>query len=163
MTETVAVQPTLQSLAQGFWSQLQDDRAARAELRRCRTTSDVRFTPAYHRLRRAMAAAGLRPFEPRLAAAAALLAHATENDASARPGQQLGRAEGERAFMSGLRFRRLVASVEPDELMRGWIRAARLLGGRINVGEATRMLVYWGDRTRRELAQDYYDTAPNEK
>jgi CRISPR system Cascade subunit CasB len=48
----------------------------------------------------------------------------------------------------------------PDELMRSFIHAVRLLDRKANVPDLARGLRYWGDNTRQRWAFDYYAAAP---
>lgn len=161
MNDNSGVRP-LEDVTVSFWEQLQQDRGARAYLRRCRTATEVAFSPAFHRLRRTLERNDHSPYWPRLAALVGVLAHTEQNDPTRTVGAQLASGTGDAATLSGLRFRRLVASSEPDELLRGWVRAVRLTKGRMNVGGLATTLLYWGDRVRRELAGSFYDTNPNE-
>lgn len=155
--------PTLASLTVALLNRLDDDRGARAELRRCHTTTEVMLTPTYHEFRRELVQAGYDVFSPRLAALVGVLAHVASHDDQERVGAQLAHGKrGGNASVSGLRFRRLLASQEPDDLYRSWLRAVRLVDGRVNVADLANRFAYWGDRARRELAQEYYDAAPNE-
>mgnify|MGYP000860977718 FL=1 len=66
------------------------------------------------------------------------------------------------ARVSGLRFRRLLATPERDQLLSPLVRALRLTGGRANLLEIARSAFFWGDRVRKRWAYDYYECAPKE-
>jgi len=106
---------------------------------------------------------------PRVAAAAAVLAH-IRTDAEPGSGYRRRFAEmlgqGERPPMSPLRFKRLLAATEDQELMVAFRRAVMLVGARnINVGDVAASILDWSERRRMRWAFDYYGAgmaAPND-
>lgn len=146
-----------------WWTGLEEDRASRAELRRCRSPSEVVFCPAYHRLLH-----GLQPVGPvrreALAAVAGLLAHVAAHETSSLASHMGASAKGasERARVSGLRFRRLLRFQTRSELYGPFLRILRLLERRANVLDLARSIYWWNERTRRQWALDYYTQAPTE-
>src|SRR5690606_11351005 len=110
--------PRLAAALRGWWSGLDDDRAARAELRRAHDITAVSLTPAYQRAYRRLREAGwdvegVSPLNDRLAAVIGLLAH-VKADGDQSPAQAMSRDDsGEgRPPVSPLRFQRLLEA--PD-------------------------------------------------
>jgi CRISPR system Cascade subunit CasB len=95
---------------------------------------------------------------PRVAVIAMVLAHVRDD----APGQKAIQAVGktrERAEpkLSRLRFRRLLACRDDDELAREMRRFVALAGGTVNIGDLAESLFYWSDRTRARWAFYYHD------
>lgn len=145
-----------------WWNKLQDDRGARAELRRVKTLSGVAFIPAYHRLCNRLQLPEKN--RKRLALIAGLCSHAKENApesitllmASSKKG-------GEKATVSGLRFRKLLVINDLEELYQMMIRIIRLLNNTVNILDLARTMYWWNEKTKRNLAFEYYGKAVNEK
>lgn len=144
-----------------WWRKLDDDRAGRGELRRCGTVAEVAFVPAYHRLLRWLGSR-LGPSDARkVAAIAGVLAHV---DAEPAPGATLARQMGARSGSAGpavsdARFRHLIRSEEPEELMRELIRIVRQLHRTAAIEPLFRDLMRWDEETRMRWARDYYEAA----
>jgi CRISPR system Cascade subunit CasB len=144
-----------------WWKSLDEDRAGRAELRRCGTVGDVAFTAAYHRLLRRLGSRLAEADARCVAAIAAVLAHVEKEplgDAS------LARLMGTHAdnagpIVSDSRFRQLLRSEDPEELMRGLIRVVRQLNRIAPVDGLFRDLTRWNEVTRTRWARDYYEAA----
>jgi CRISPR system Cascade subunit CasB len=65
--------------------------------------------------------------------------------------------QGERPPMSPLRFKRLLAATEDQDLMAAFRRAIRLAGAHnINVGDVAESILDWSERRRMRWAFDYY-------
>jgi CRISPR system Cascade subunit CasB len=97
---------------------------------------------------------------PRVAAAAAVLAY-IRSDAEPGSGYRRRFAEmlgqGERPPMSPLRFKRLLAANEDQDIMIAFRRAVMLVGARnINVGDVAASILDWSERRRMRWAFDYY-------
>ncbi len=168
-------QPMQPSLADGRRNPAAD-RAALARLRRAPGVADMLGDDAvfalYRRLGFARGAAAARL--PWVAAVALVLAHLRQPTPGGRP---LAAAVGcqvpddpASAAMSALRFRRLLAAEDPDDLVRH-LRRALALAGRdagIDVGRLAADILAWpdpvgGPRVRTRWAFDYYaagDAAP---
>lgn len=155
--------PALDKLLE-WWRGLKNHPADRAELRRCKATSDVFFAPSFHALRLSVRQVG-QVSDERLAVAAGALAHVRSEwpkpfavqMATAKPG-------GTAAAVSGLRFRRLIqiGADEPDKLLRAMVRVIHLVGETANVGTLADGIYWWNDRIRRQWATEYYTTARQE-
>jgi CRISPR system Cascade subunit CasB len=148
-----------------WWRALQDAPGERAELRRCKTVTNVFFAPAFHRLRFALGKHA-RTNAERLAVVAAVLAHVkTPAHGSFASQMAAPKSAGKSATVSGLRFRRLikVGRDEHDKLLRDMIRMVRFLGDVAHITDLANGLYWWNDQTRRQWATDYYTSAPQEQ
>ena len=143
-----------------WWTGLEHARGDRAELRRCHDIVDLGLCEGYHRLRLALEPHG-RVDNRRLAVVAGVLSHLREHDGSAGlPAQMARRAEGtDRARVSGLRFKRLLAVEQADALLGPLTRVVRLLRGRANAVSLAEGVLGWGQGIRTCWAYDYYDKA----
>lgn len=154
--------PETQALI-AWWQTLNDNRGDRAELRRCSTLAEVAFTPAYHKLRFALAKFG-RVNADGLALVAGLAARVKSNVTVDSFAEQMatGKADGS-ARVSGLRFRRLLKIKDREELFTAMGRTVALLGGAVNLYSFANSLYYWNDRTRKQWAFEYYTKSPSEQ
>ena len=174
------------SVARRWWRALQPyrgdgspnptgDRAALAQLRRAADIKDILVDEAVIELHRQLGFEGRSADKtlPWVAATASALAHVREDDRR-RPARAVGRASFEdknfeTAAMKPLRFRRLLAAREPDEVAREMRRLVQLAEGKLDVGTlATAILAWphpeWGDSVRTHWAYDYFaagDAAPS--
>ncbi|MEW6593571.1 MAG: type I-E CRISPR-associated protein Cse2/CasB [Thermodesulfobacteriota bacterium] len=146
-----------------WWQGLDDNRGDRADLRRCATLAEVVFTPAFHRLRLALAKFGLVNVDS-LALVAGLAARVKSNLPDNTIAEQMatGKADGS-ARVSGLRFRRLLKVKDQGELFSPMTRVVALLGGVVNLQSLAGSLYYWNDRTRKQWAFEYYSQSPSEQ
>lgn len=172
----------LESAARSWWHALQPDpsggrrgdRAALARLRRCTAPIDAMTEPAvfdlYRRMGFTAAEAALRL--PWVAVVAMVLAH-VRDDASDSPARSVGRQHWDdqsfdTAWMKPLRFQRLLAAREPEDVAREMRRLVALAERRINVGALAAAVLEWadpdrGDQLRARWAFDYHaagDAAP---
>jgi len=97
----------------------------------------------------------------RVAVVAAVLAHVSADATPGSSGFRRGFADllgrGERPPMSALRFKRLLAATEDQDLMGAFRRAVALAGKKdIDVGDVATSLLDWSDRRRMHWAFDYY-------
>lgn len=150
-----------------WWQALDQDRGKRANLRRAAGPSEVAFEPSFHnlltRLRAHRYAMG-REGTVVLAAVAGLAAHVKSHVGGASVARQMAtpKSPGASAPVSGLRFRRLLAVSDRDELYPLLVRLVRLLDGRVNIVSLANSVFWWNERTKREWAYDYYATSPSE-
>jgi CRISPR system Cascade subunit CasB len=80
----------------------------------------------------------------------------SENGVRRRFAEMLGQGR-ERPLMRELRFKRLLAATEDQDLMISFRRAITLVGARnIDVGDVAASLLDWSDRRRIRWAFDYY-------
>jgi CRISPR system Cascade subunit CasB len=150
-----------------WWEGLDQDRGERANLRRAAAPTDVVFGSSFHKLLGGLRRRGYRLGSDRataLASVAGLVAHAKLHVGGASMAQQMATAKfsGAGARVSGLRFRRLLAVSDRNELYPLLLRVVRLLDGRVNLVSLANAAFWWNERTRQEWAYDYYATAPSE-
>lgn len=161
-----------------FHKSLNDDRAARAVLRRANSLTEVVFVPAYHRFLHDFADAyaaqcgeagqvwgDMRRL--RLAAIAGLLSHVRTEERLTKAFRQTVAAQMARSkretdapVVSDLRFRRLLQADDVESLYPMLRRVLALMDGRIDPYLLADDLWHWGDRRRRQWAYDYYGELP---
>lgn len=151
----------------GWWKSLDRDRGERANLRRAASPTEVAFCPCFHRLLGQLRAQGYPlPNESAsgLAAGAGLAAHVKSNLNNASFAQQMAtpKKHGGSARVSGLRFRRLLAVSDRDELYPQLVRVIRLLDGKVNLVSLANAAFWWNEQTKKEWAYEYYATSPSE-
>lgn len=143
-----------------WWSNLENNKGTRAELRRCATPEKVMFQPAFPPLCRQ-----LEPFlgkqwnwELRLASVVGLLSHVRQTT-----GQTLAyQMTGNPPKVSELRFRRLLQR-ERDELYGPMIRILRMLNHTANLPDLIDSIFNWGDPVRKRWAFEYFPNTPESK
>ena len=158
--------------ARRWWRSLQPDeqtgqrgdRAALARLRRAGSALEAAAEPATADL------FGKLMFEhperdlARAALVAAVLAHVRRDDGATTVARAMGAPRGgddTTALLTPLRFKRLIAAREPDDLLIGFRRAVAILGDTANVKDLARQLLAWtderhSDRARTLFAFDYH-------
>lgn len=153
-------------LFQDWWEELKDRRGDRAGLRRARSTLEVVLQPAFVELLRSLEKQqGTRINNDwqiqRLALIAGVLS-GMEQETSDSMAQLMAkpRSGGDMPCVSPLRFRRLLVIQDPEELLISWKRTLRLLDNKANISDLVYRLFWWNDRTRREMALEYYRHAP---
>ena len=150
-----------------WWKSLCDeDRAGRAELRRCANVAEVAFTAPYHRLLRWLGSRLAEGDARRVAAIAAALAHVESepgDGASFAKRMAKPKGDGQTSVVSDARFRHLLRNDDPDEMMRELVRVIRQLDREAPVEALFRDLMIWDERTRMRWARDYYEAAPAAK
>lgn len=145
-----------------WWKELENNKGDRAELRRCRSATDVAFTQAFYRFLRAIDRKDRSNID-QLALIAGVLAHVEKNDPSNRIAEQMAtQKSGSNARVSGLRFRRLLKIDDREELYQALVRLIHLLNGTANIFSLAESAFYWSERTRKDWAYDYYSNAPQE-
>lgn len=158
---------------------LEEDRGARARLRRSAGPDEVIFERAFHRLLQSLERAEpplfLRIRERRraLAALAGLAARVREHVPAPRTAvthasalaRQMGTAGARKGSMgpavSEMRFRRLLTSTDLDDRFFQLARVIHLLGDRIDLLSLADGVFDWNDDPdlRQHWAYDYYDAA----
>lgn len=165
--ETEVSQAEHRSTLWRWWRSLaEEDRAGRAELRRCWTVAEVAFTAPYHRLLRRLGSRLGEGDARTVAAVAAILAHVEREPGEAASfARAMGapRGEGQGPVVSDSRFRHLLRNEDPDELMRELIRIVRQLDRTAPVDALFGDLMRWDEKTRLRWARDYYEAAPDSK
>ena len=155
-----------------WWTDLEADKGERAELKRAENPLRVAFSPAYHDLLHRLQEAGYRlgpGSRERLAVLAGLAAHVKRHTDNARSlATQMGSPQGsDKAPVSGLRFRRILATDDLGDLYTQLRRAISLLDGTANLIDLARVLFRWQPIAeqnpydpRKNWAYDYYAAAP---
>lgn len=153
-----------------WWRSLaEEDRAGRAELRRCGTVGEVAFTAPYHRLLQWLGSRLGEGDAKRVAVLAAVLAHIDEEPAEASSlAKRMGTPKGDGLgpTVSDARFRHLLRNEEPDEMLRELVRSIRQLDRRASVDTLFRDVMRWDEPTRMRWARDFYEAsapAPKKK
>jgi CRISPR system Cascade subunit CasB len=146
-----------------WWKSLaEEDRAGRAELRRCGTVGEVAFTAPYHRLLQRLGSRLGEVDAKRVAVLAAVLAHVEEEPAGESSlARRMGtpKGEGQGPLVSDARFRHLLRNEEPDELLRELIRAVRQLDRKASVDPLFRDVMRWDEPTRMRWAREFYEAS----
>jgi len=145
-----------------WWHALADNRGDRAALRRASSVQQVMFNPGFHRLWHRLSNTRWNRSE-RVALIAALAARIKQNDARKPFAAQLGSppAGREKAILSGLRFRRLLQTDRPDDLLQACSRAIAIRNGQANITNLAESVYWWNDRVHRQWAFDYYAANPS--
>lgn len=157
-----AKQPLEHQQVLTWWQSLEQNRGDRAALRRASSIEQVMFNPGFHRLWRNLRdTSWSRP--ERVALIAALAARVRDHDPQRSFAAQLGAPPSgrENAALSGLRFRRILQVIEPDELLQACSRAIAICAGRVNVVSLAESVYWWTDGVRKQWAFDYYDANPS--
>jgi CRISPR system Cascade subunit CasB len=148
--------PEARSVLLAWWQALDDNRGDRAALRRCHSPDSVVMVPAFHRLVTELRGLGVAVRTDALARVAGLAVHVKGHTESGRVARQMAERDNDRPRVSELRFRRLLAFTEADELYPAMRRTIRLLDGSLDLIDLAQSLYWWNDRTRKEWAYDYY-------
>ena len=147
-----------------WFHQLDENRGARARLRRAVRPADAVFEPSFHLLlhRVLPPAAAERPdVQLALAAVAGLVARVQEHIEGRSLAEQMGEPRAGRTPVSEARLRRLLALADRDleERYRQLARLLPLLDGRVDVRELADAAATWNLHTRQRWAYDYYQAA----
>jgi CRISPR system Cascade subunit CasB len=166
-------QDTSHTILLDWWTALEADKGERAELKRTENPLRVVFSPAYHNLLYRLQEAGYRlgsSNRERLALLAGLAAHVRQHtDSAGSLAAQMGRSKpgSDKATVSELRFRRILATDDLGELYTQLRRAISLLDGAVNLIDLARVLFHWRPIAeqnpydpRKNWAYDYYAVAP---
>lgn len=137
-----------------WYNELENDKGGRAELRRAHNPIEVVFLSVYHRLYAKLEASS--PDKEALACVAGLCAHVKENQKDEFAKQMEGN-------ISSLRFRKLLAINDREDLYHMMIRIIRQLGGKVNVADLAKTVYWWNEKTKKELAYEYYANASSKK
>lgn len=144
-----------------WWTQLENDKGGRAELRRASSVFEALMCPAFQRLQRRLVAispeAFGKPYQlDRLAMACALMAHVKETSEHSLPKAMSHRLNGaERNPVSELRFKRLLESPDDEALFTGLRRVLPLIDRKVDLLSLTSAVLYWGNTVKRTWAYEY--------
>ncbi len=141
---------------------LEENRGARAELRRCKSHRDVYISRAFRRgllpwLEKAGFDFGEAELE-RLALPVGVLAHAKTLTPETQFPRLLGKTDKGSEDMRDVRFRKLLSIADSDRegLYAMLVRLVRLLDGTAHVPSVIRAGAFWNDKIRRDWAEAYY-------
>lgn len=137
-----------------WYNELESDKGGRAELRRAHNPTEVVFLPVYHRLYTKLEVSN--PNKEALACVAGLCAHVKENQKDEFAKQMAKK-------ISSLRFRKLLAINDREDLYHMMIRVIRQLGGKVDVTDLAKIVYWWNEKTKKDLAYEYYANASSEK
>ena len=150
---------------EGAGNRVLADRKSRAELRRIGasasdTGDSVNLINAYaidifHRLREHVAATGARVGDEKVALAAAVLAN-VDKDLGDQNSTASLLGEGDPPPFAEVRFKRLIRTDEPAELLPQMVRAVKILGKAAPVGELGASLLLWGPNVKKRWAFAYW-------
>lgn len=141
-----------------WWVGLEKHRGDRAQLCRARSPVEIVFSPSYHRLHEKL----WFPNADSLALVAGVCAH-VKMSVPGKFAEQMASGNKDKATVSGLRFRRLLAINDRNELYLAMIRIIRLLGGVADIYSLAQAMYWWNERTKKQWAFDYYGKAPNDE
>ena len=146
-----------------WWKNLENNKGERAVLRRAKNPTEVIFSPMYHQLLGALQQAGYNVRREALATVCGLAAYVKDTGGEPIAKQMATPKQGSsRVCVSGLRFRRLLAVKEREELYPLMIRIIRLLDKKVNLRSLAQSVYWWNETTKKQWAFDYYSTAPKE-
>lgn len=148
-----------------WWKSLDEDRGTRARLRRAKTPDEVFVSPDFQRGPRALLAAKNIELShedaARLALAIGVLVHALppSPDAPAPSmhfARQLAPEDKAEVARRDPRFRKLLATTEPEALFLMLRRLVAYLGKQVEYKSLIQGAADWTEETRRDWAKHYY-------
>lgn len=143
-----------------WWDGLDQNRGARARLRRAKTPDDVFVSPDYQRgLIALLASSGVKldPYDAqRLARGVGVLAHVKTVLPEGHFARQLAPADESQESVRDPRFRKLLATTDPEDLFIMLRRLVDYLGGTAEIRSLVTGASDWTDKTRRAWAIQYY-------
>jgi len=156
--------PVFWEAVEETWAELEENRGNRAELRRAKTPTEVFVSAAYQRgfVRRLYAKGIVLDVHAlqRLALPMGVLAHAKRLARGSHFARQLAQAGSGSQQVHDVRFRRLLAVQDRDDLYLMLIRLLRYLGGEADPESLVKGGYWWNDNTRRQWAAYYYGAEP---
>ncbi len=138
-----------------WWGQIHSDSAKGelAELKRCKTLTEICLTASYQRLRRK---ATIKD-DNRLSIVAGVLAQISEPSDQSIGEQMASKKNSEQSVVSEFRFKRLLQAKESEDFFRLMRRAIKLMDGKANLHSVIDFTCWWDqDKTLRTVARDYY-------
>jgi CRISPR system Cascade subunit CasB len=150
MMKEEGIQPIIE-----WWEQIHSDSAKGelAELKRCKTLTEICLTASYQRLRRK---ATIKD-DNRLSIVAGVLARINEQSDQKIGKQMASKKNSEQSVVSEFRFKRLLQAKESEDFFRLMRRAIKLMDGKANLHSVIDFTCYWyKDSEKRKIAGDYY-------
>ena len=146
-----------------WWESLKVNRGERATIRRASNIEQVMFNPGFHRLWRKLRKTNWRS-EERVALIAGLAARVRDHHPGLSLAAQLGSSSAgrQKAVFSGLRFRRLLQTRHPNELLQACSRAIKFCERRIDLAKLANDVYWWDvdEHIQKKWAFDYYNANP---
>lgn len=165
--------PDTRKALAAWWHLLNDDRGARARLRRVETPDDALLTEPFFNFLAKMPDDWMKPENLQSSAlVAAALSHVQANSEKKSFAAQLAlpKEGGDKPRVSELRFQQLQKSDSPTTFFRRLLRVIRLAGNNVNIWSLTDSILHWMQEYRFGLdrepqkrlavrwANDYYST-----
>jgi CRISPR system Cascade subunit CasB len=144
-------------------TELQENRGARAELRRCASPAAVVMSAEFHRVCRKWQhwLPENRHSLDRFAAVIGLAAQLDNAQDTGTFSKQMARPKNNGPVISELRFRRLLQQETIDDLYPNLIRIINQLDRAANLRNLAESVFYWSDGVRKDWAFDYYRNLSN--
>lgn len=139
-------EPETRKILHKWWNSLEENRGARARLRRAERPDDVLLTEPFFQFLQKMPVCWSEPTNLAASAVvAAALAHVKDNNEDNSFAAQLAMPKkgSEKPCMSELRFQRLQKSSDPDEFFRRLLRAIQLVENRVNIESLADNILHW--------------------
>ena len=137
-----------------WWKSLDKDSGGRARLRRARGLTEIAFIEAYHRLYEQVNNVDGGIDKEKIAIIAGLCTHVKENRRG-KIAEQMAEG-GDKPRVSKLRFRRILAISDREKLFHAMIRIIQMLGGSVDICDLSKVVYFWNENTKKQLAFDYY-------
>ncbi|MCS6984940.1 MAG: type I-E CRISPR-associated protein Cse2/CasB [Leptospiraceae bacterium] len=147
-----------------WWQGFEDERGARATLRRATSLAEIVHVRYAHQLLYRLWQCQEGPVnQDRVMMLCGVLSHVRENEAKDSFAKQLARKKGNnQPVFSELRFQRLLQYqdiVQEPLFYQEIVRAIHQLGFKANIADLAHSLYYWNDRIIKNWAYDYFRTA----
>jgi len=141
----------------------QQNKAERAELRRCVSVDEVLWTRGFFRFFKQLEQPKHFPVE-RLGAVCGILSHVDDVSKDNKLGRIMGVSEdGKKPRLSEARFRRLLEIETLEKLYIPLTRTIKFFDRKAPITDLAKIIYYWeqsDNKTKRTLAFDYYETIP---
>jgi len=157
--------PVFWDVILNWWNGLDKDRGTRARLRRAKTPDEVFVSPDFQRgLRARLAAEGIsleHEEAAKLALGIGVLVHAVPPSPEAPAprmhfARQLAPEDSSQVSTRDPRFRKLLATTEPEPLFLMLRRLVAYLGKQVEYKSLIQGASDWTEETRRNWAKNYY-------
>jgi CRISPR system Cascade subunit CasB len=154
-----------------WWKNLAHNKGDSAEIRRCKSLSEIELTSAYQRFYwgflKTFKTDEWKASQEKTALFIALIVYIKEDKRSYQNDKNETAfdyfayqiSQGEKPKLSELRFRRLLKITDNEKLFRFLIQVIRLLDRKVNLLDLIKITYYWNDETRKYLAYKYYEKA----
>jgi len=155
--------PQVARVLRAWWTEMAQERGDRAELRRVQSVHQTAFVPIFHRLWGRLQRAECKVWPESLARVVCLLAHVREDSPKLSLGRQMATQNGAGPTVSQDRVRRILDEEDPDSAAVMLRDALSQLRGRVNLCDLANTAYWWTERTRKNLAYEYYANVREKK